>query len=181
MPIPVAAYAATLRTINPHLAVAQSITYAQTLLLYSRKWRLDPSLVMALVAVESNWNSRAVSYSGALGLGQLKPGTARELGVDPSSVHGNLRGTTLYLHRLIGVFRSARDPIREALAGYNAGPETVRVYGGIPPIYETRHYVKKVMGTWHVLRARIAARAAVERAQPANVDPTGSLAYWGVR
>src|SRR5271166_155182 len=174
--VPLSVFAATLRTINPHLAVAQSLVYAQALLGYSRKWRLDPSLVMALVAVESSWNSRAVSYSGAEGLGQLKPETARILGVDPRSVRGNLNGTTHYLHQLMRVFHSSRDPIRAALAGYNAGPETVRVYGGVPPIYETQRYVVKVMGTWHRLRRHIEAHAPKPENAPGS-DPS-ALSYW---
>jgi soluble lytic murein transglycosylase-like protein len=178
--VPISVFAATLRSINPHLAVAQSLIYAQALLTSSRRWRLDPSLVMALVAVESTWNTHAVSYSGAQGLGQLKPETARGLGVDPHQVHGNLNGTTRYLHQLMRVFHSSRDPIRDALAGYNAGPETVRVYGGVPPIYETQRYVVKVMGTWHVLRHRIEAHAPKAVAAAPGTD-SSALAYWGVR
>ena len=178
--VPISVFAATLRTINPHLAVKQSLIYAQALLSSSRRWRLDPSLVMALVAVESSWNSHAVSCSGAQGLGQLKPETARGLGVDPKQVHGNLNGTTRYLRQLMRVFHSSRDPVRFALAGYNAGPETVRVYGGVPPIYETQRYVVKVMGTWHNLRHHIEAHAP----KPASAAPgsdSSALAYWGVK
>jgi soluble lytic murein transglycosylase-like protein len=179
--VSIATYAATLRTINPHLAVAQSILYARTLLADSRKWRLDPSLVMALVTVESHWNSRAVSYTGAQGLGQLEPATARRLGVDPKQIHGNLSGTTRYLHQMLRVFHASRDPLRYALAGYNAGPEAVRVAGGVPPIYETQHYVVKVMGTWHTLRGRIEARARKERSLEAPGSDASALAYWGAR
>jgi soluble lytic murein transglycosylase-like protein len=178
--VPISVFAATLRTINPHLAVKQSLIYAQALLSSSRRWRLDPSLVMALVAVESSWNSHAVSYSGAQGLGQLKPETARGLGVDPKQVHGNLNGTTRYLRQLMRVFHSSSNPIRDALAGYNAGPETVRIYGGVPPIYETQRYVVKVMGTWHTLRHRMEAHATKASPQSPGSD-SSALAYWGVR
>jgi hypothetical protein len=78
------------------------------------------------------------------------------------------------------VFHSSRDPVRFALAGYNAGPETVRVYGGVPPIYETQRYVVKVMGTWHNLRHHIEAHAP----KPASAAPgsdSSALAYWGVK
>ena len=172
--VPISVYAATLRSINPHLAVAQSLVYAQALLSCSRKWRLDPSLVMALVAVESSWNSHAVSYSGAEGLGQLKPETARGLGVDPHQVHGNLSGTTRYLHQLMRVFHSSRDPIREALAGYNAGPETVRIYGGMPPIYETQRYVVKVMGTWHASASPHRSARAETRRRTGRIGSGGA-------
>jgi soluble lytic murein transglycosylase-like protein len=177
---PVGAYAAALHATNPRLALTQCVAYAEMLLEYARKWRIDPSLVMALIATESHWNARAVSPSGAEGLGQLLPETARELGVQPFSARGNLRGTTLYLHRLMGAFRAARDPIREALAGYNAGPQAVRDSGGVPPTAESRHYVTKVIHTWHALQRRIAV-ATPERNAAGVDDPAGDLAYWGVR
>jgi soluble lytic murein transglycosylase-like protein len=177
---PVGAYAAALHATNPQLALAQCLSYAEMLVQYARKWRVDPSLVMALVATESHWNAHAVSPSGAEGLGQLLPGTARELGVQPFSARGNLRGTTLYLHRLMGAFRAARDPIREALAGYNAGPQAVRDSGGVPPTAESRHYVVKVMHTWHVLQRRIAVTSPA-RDVASVADPVGDLSYWGVR
>jgi hypothetical protein len=104
-------YAATLRALNPRLAFAQSVALAETLLEAARKFRLDPTLVMAVVSVESSWNPHAVSYSGARGLGQLMPGTARYLGVgDSESGRENLRGTVRYLHELIHSFHQSPDP-----------------------------------------------------------------------
>ena len=64
------------------------------------------------------------------------PQTARTLGVDPYSGRSNINGLTLYLHKLLAIFHDAREPIREAIAGYNAGPLAVKRYGGVPPFRE---------------------------------------------
>ena len=180
---PASSYAAILRTINPHLALQTSLTYARALLEAAARWHLDPALVMALVTIESRWNPHAVSVDGAEGLGQLIPSTAHRLGVDPFSVHGNLRGTTAYLHRLLGLFRSAREPMREALAGYNLGPLTVQRYGGMPPYASTQRYVGSIMREWKTLRKRVIARTKSRRqiaAVPPLDDPAGDQRYWGL-
>lgn len=176
------AYAATLRSINPRLALGTSVKYAQALLEAAARWHLDPSLVMALVNVESSWNPHAVSVDGAEGLGQLIPSTAHGLRVDPFSVHGNLRGATAYLHRLLGLFRTAREPMREALAGYNLGPLAVQRYGGVPPYASTRRYVSRIMHEWKTLHTRVAAHAKRARTiavLPSPADPVGDESYWG--
>lgn len=149
------AYASVMRTINPHLAVDQSRVYANVLLASAKRMNVDPTLMMAVVTVESHWNARAVSVHGAQGLGQLKPSTAQELGVDPRSGAGNLRGLAMYLHRMLALFHEARQPMREALAGYNAGPNAVRSYGGIPPNGQTRRYVTKVLSALAMVRKRL--------------------------
>jgi soluble lytic murein transglycosylase-like protein len=187
------AYAATLRSINPHLAIAQSLALAQTLLAAAKKFRLDPTLVMAVVTVESSWNPHAVSYAGAQGLGQLMPGTARYLGVrDSNSGRENLRGTVRYLHELMASFHRSPDPIKAALSGYNAGPLYVKENGGLP-IAGTAHYVSKVMTAWHAVTKRVAVAATKERpvrriafapvanpATPAQAERSEE-SYWGVR
>ena len=179
------AYARVIRTINPHVAEEQSLAYADALLSNARKMHVDPRLVMAVVTVESHWDARAISIHGAEGLGQLKPGTAHELGVDPWSGRGNLRGITIYLHRLLSLFKSSRQSMREAIAGYNAGPYAVKSYGGIPPRRETQRYVVKVIAAWKNLKTRlsanpsalsVAALLAPERAVQKN-----DAAYWGVQ
>jgi hypothetical protein len=107
---------------------------------------LDPRLVQALIQVESGYDASALSRKGAIGLMQLMPDTARELGVlDPWDVVQNLRGGTRYLRQLIDRF--AGD-IALALAGYNAGPGAVERHRGIPPYRETSDYVKKVLGLY---------------------------------
>jgi soluble lytic murein transglycosylase len=102
---------------------------------------LDTMLVQAVVQVESGYNVRALSNRGAMGLMQLMPDTARELGVtDPYDPEQNVRAGTAYLRRMFDRFGN----LEWALAAYNAGPEAVERFAGIPPFAETREYVRKV-------------------------------------
>jgi len=102
--------------------------------------RLDPELLGALVWQESRFCTDAVSPKGALGLGQLMPATALELGVDPLDPVQNLMGAARYLRQQYDAF----GDWDLALAAYNAGPGAVRRYGGIPPFPETQAYVREV-------------------------------------
>ena len=99
------------------------------------------ALFRANIAVESAFNPDARSSVGAIGLGQLMPGTADLLGVDPYDPEDNLHGSARYLLAQLEDFGSADL----ALAAYNAGPEAVRDYGGIPPYAETEGHVAKVL------------------------------------
>lgn len=102
-----------------------------------------PSLLDALVATESAYDPSARSRAGALGLSQLMPGTARELGVEnPFDPAQNLRGGATYLAQMMDRFGG---DARLALAAYNAGPGAVEKFGGIPPYRETQRYVDRVM------------------------------------
>jgi soluble lytic murein transglycosylase-like protein len=109
----------------------------------AQRYGLDPDLVLAVVAVESNFESGAVSKKGAQGLMQLMPATAGDLGVqdalDPAT---NLDGGARYLQALLRLYRG---DLRKALAAYNAGPGAVARHGGVPPYRETQEYVRKVM------------------------------------
>ena len=183
--VPGSLYASVMRTINPRLRENESLAYATALLDNAHRMHVDPTLVMAVVTVESHWDASAISYHGAEGLGQLKPETARELGVNPWSGRSNLHGITLYLHQLLSLFRDARQPIREAIAGYNAGPYAVRSSGGIPQNGQTPRYVQKVMSAWHAFQTKLGDDpTAVEVAK--NLDPVQTVmkseaAYWGAR
>ncbi|AUJ65616.1 transglycosylase (plasmid) [Aestuarium zhoushanense] len=99
------------------------------------------TLYRANIEVESAYRQDAVSNAGAIGLGQLMPAKARDLGVDPRDPLQNLDGSARYLAMMLDTFG---DP-RLALAAYNAGPDAVRQYGGIPPYRETQNHVARVM------------------------------------
>ncbi|MCA0872066.1 lytic transglycosylase domain-containing protein [Seohaeicola saemankumensis] len=109
----------------------------------ARRHNVPEDLFLRLVQQESNWNPRAKSNKGALGLAQLMPATAKSLGVDPKDPYENLDGGARYLSTQYRKFKSWRL----ALAAYNAGPEAVSKHNGIPPYRETRNYVKKIWGS----------------------------------
>jgi len=180
-----AAYARVMRSINPHLAQYESRLYASTLLAVSRRAKVDPKLVMAVVTVESHWNARARSIHGAEGLGQLKPATARDLHVDPWSGMSNLRGVATYLHRLFALFHAAPQPLRATIAGYNAGPNAVGRDGQIPHNGQTPRYVEKVLLALGMVRSRLgidvpAAELPAAENALAAID-RADAAFWGVR
>jgi soluble lytic murein transglycosylase-like protein len=111
---------------------------------------LDPSLIKAIVQVESNFESRATSLKGAMGLMQVMPKTAEAQGIrQPYHATENLMGACDYLRTLINRYRGN---IKWALAAYNAGPGNVDRYGGIPPFKETQLYVKKVLNIYQRLK-----------------------------
>jgi len=116
----------------------------------AREFDVDPALVKAVVAAESNFDQHAVSPVGAQGLMQLMPSTARAMGVDwPFDPRQNLKGGVQYLRAMLDRFGNTRY----ALAAYNAGPEAVDRHGGIPPYRETQDYVKRVLRFYASYRA----------------------------
>lgn len=108
----------------------------------ARRHGVPEDLFLRLVQQESGWNAQAVSHKGATGLAQLMPGTADRLGVDETDPQENLDGGARYLRMMYDRF----GDWRLALAAYNAGPEAVEKYGGVPPYAETTNYVKRILG-----------------------------------
>lgn len=123
----------------------RGVPFADSIVSVATQAGVEPELVRAVIAVESNFDPRAVSAKGAQGLMQLMPATAAELGVrnvwDPGD---NIRGGTAYLARLLAKY----DDLSLALAAYNAGEGAVQRHGGIPPFRETREYVERVLNTY---------------------------------
>ena len=106
---------------------------------------LPPKIVESIASVESGFKTNAVSPKGAIGVMQLMPGTARQLGVDPNDVEQNIQGGARLLRDLLIRYENDPDQLRKALAAYNAGPGAVARHGGIPPYKETQDYVRKVL------------------------------------
>ena len=135
-----------------------------------REHNVDVDLLASLVKAESGGNARAVSPKGARGLMQLMPTTAAGLGVEDSfQPEQNVRGGAAYLDALLTRYH---DNLALALAAYNAGPAAVAKYHGIPPYYETRAYVARVI---HEFNRRVKERRARQRTvmDAANVTPGG--------
>jgi Transglycosylase SLT domain len=134
----------------------------------SGTYQLDPDLVTSVIRAESGFNIRAVSPKGAQGLMQLMPQTASQLGVhnafDPQA---NVEGGTRYLRELLE--RYDFDLIK-ALAAYNAGPQRVEQYGGVPPYYETKAYVARIVRDFN--RKKLAEKSATSQtaAAPAHAN-----------
>ncbi|HEX3465021.1 MAG TPA: lytic transglycosylase domain-containing protein [Candidatus Elarobacter sp.] len=150
-----AAYAAVLHTLNPQLPMDKARAYARSVMKDAWKTHLDARFIMSIVTVESRWRANAVSRVGARGLGQLMPGTARTLGVNPRNPSDNLRGTSTYLKSLMDHFAGKPNAMKLAIAGYNAGPKAVERYHGVPPYAETQHYVVRVLRVWNTLNTRV--------------------------
>jgi soluble lytic murein transglycosylase-like protein len=132
---------------------------------YADRYDIDPTLVRAVIQVESNFNPRCVSSKGARGLMQLMPATARRFGVtnihDPEqNIHGGVR----YLAYLMRLFN---EDLPRVLAGYNAGENAVIRYGGIPPYEETSTYVVRAMTVYRGRPYGSAVTFAGGRGKPA--------------
>ncbi len=121
--------------------------FDETIEKYARQYRVDATLIRAVIQVESDFNPNTVSRKGARGLMQLMPGTAKRYGV--KNVHDpddNIRGGVRYLRDLLEMFS---NDLPRVLAAYNAGENAVIRYGGIPPYQETSTYVKRALTVFY--------------------------------
>jgi soluble lytic murein transglycosylase-like protein len=116
--------------------------------LAAKKFALPEAFVRSVMKAESGFHPDAVSPKGAIGLMQLMPETARELGVDPRNPHENAEGGAQYLRDLLAKYEGSPDQVLLALAAYNAGPAAVERYHGVPPYRETREYILRVLKNW---------------------------------
>jgi soluble lytic murein transglycosylase-like protein len=115
----------------------------------AHKYSLPDAFVAGVMRTESGFNAGAVSPKGAIGLMQLMPQTARDLGVDPTKPAENADAGTRYLRDLLARYEDRPDQVVLALAAYNAGPAAVDKYHGVPPFRETREYILRVLKAWN--------------------------------
>jgi len=142
---------------------------------YSKKNRLDPRLVYALIEQESRFNACAVSPKGAQGLMQIMPDTQRLLGLtDPFNPERNIAAGTRYLRAMLDKFQTEVM----ALAAYNAGPGAVAKHGGVPPFDETKDYVLRVVNRYFFLRLKYPAEGigAIHKKLARGAETSGPAA-----
>lgn len=118
--------------------------YTEFVTASSLRYGVEAKLIEAVIACESAFNENALSRVGAVGLMQLMPTTASDLGVDPNQPQQNIDGGTKYLSQMFDTFADWQL----ALAAYNAGPSQVKNYNGVPPFRETINYVARVNATY---------------------------------
>lgn len=128
--------------INWHTISLNNAAYSAEVKRIAMKYEVDPALVRAVIHAESAFNVKALSNKGAQGLMQLMPGTAKDLGVrNAFDANQNIEGGVKYL---AGLLKQFDGDIKLAVAAYNAGPNAVKKYNGIPPYAETKVYVERV-------------------------------------
>jgi soluble lytic murein transglycosylase-like protein len=136
------------RQSNPSLSEERASDLTKAIVNSCDRHDIDPLLVAALIAQESKFKPHIVSPGGAVGLGQLLPGTAHRLGVDPYDPAQNIEGCVRYLSRQMKRWRDSPEPEALALASYNAGPGAVEQFRGVPPFRVTQRYVDKVLSRY---------------------------------
>jgi soluble lytic murein transglycosylase-like protein len=159
-------------TTSPSVKSTPALPLNQVVDTASAAYHLDPDLVNSVIHAESGFNSRAVSPKGARGLMQLMPGTANQLGVnDAFDPQANVTGGSRYLRELLERYNF---DLVKALAAYNAGPQRVEQYRGVPPFRETRAYVARIVheyNTKKIAQEKIARREEAKQKQVATKPP----------
>jgi soluble lytic murein transglycosylase-like protein len=122
---------------------------------------VDPAVIKSIIKAESGFRPDAASPKGALGLMQVMPETAEELGYDATIPEQNIQAGIEYLGSLVSRYSHRRNGLQLAIAAYNAGPGNVDKYRGIPPFPETRSYVKRVMAYYNDFRRHDGERRGV--------------------
>lgn len=126
--------------------IANAIIYA------SGEYQVDPLLIASIMETESGYNINSTSPVGAIGLMQLMPSTAASIGVNPYNPLDNVIGGTIYIANQLNNFSGwGAYSVTDAVAAYNAGPNAVYQYGGVPPYAETQNYVVKVNNAYNNL------------------------------
>jgi len=149
--------------------------YSREIAEASARYAVPERLIRAVIRVESGFDHRAVSPTGARGLMQLMPETAAILGVrDPFDPRQNIHGGTRHLRAMLERFR---QDVRLALAAYNAGERPVVQHGGVPPYPETRQYVAQVLRYYKAPIERVELRAGGVRR---IVQPDGTVVYTNI-
>lgn len=148
-------YADFVRKQNPRLTAEKAMEIANGVIGFSLRYGVDARLIMAIVYCESTFNPNDTSHTGAMGLGQLMPETARELGVSNAyDTTQNLYGTVKLIRSHLDKYGKSHDDFQAlvlSLAAYNAGPGAVKRHGGVPPYRETQRYVQKVIAVYKQL------------------------------
>jgi len=153
-------YYSAIRSLNGRLTESEANTITSSILYFSDQNQVDPRLIIAMIIAESGFDMNSTSHTGAMGLGQLMPGTARSLGVvdayDPvQNIGGSVKLLRQHLDRYGGAPSHAGvipfDQIKLVMAAYNAGPGAVSKYHGVPPYRETQRYVQKVASLYKAL------------------------------
>lgn len=143
------AYKKAVLYFNPRMEANSARLIAQAILYFSAANNIDPRLVVAVIAVESGFDPKAVSPKGAMGLGQLMPRTAAGLGVkNPFDPLENVSASIRLIRGHLEKFEGNPQQLALALACYNAGSGAVRKYNGIPPYKETETYINKVISLY---------------------------------
>lgn len=145
----VEAYKRAVLYFNPRIDENSARMIARAILYFSVENNLDPRLVVAVIAVESGFDPKAVSSKGAMGLGQLMPQTAAGMGVrNPFDPIDNLSASIRLIRGHLEKFEGNPQQLALALACYNAGSGAVRRFGGVPPYKETQSYINKVISLY---------------------------------